>query len=365
MIDLTTVIFSQLPSVQNFMGVLFSELVNRRSLVVVLPPEISPEQVWASLREKLLLKDFHFEEIWLPKITGVSPVVGISELLNIEWPSSTPRTVLNFLINEGLPDIIQLAGFEELSQQLQHEWITFVKAWAEANQTRANYRTEPIPVVMILQARDLKHIPESDLYLAIHRWLKIPSALETHLTCRIIEPDTSQASLIKSQWREHVLPALAGNNLSLIEFLWNKLCTDVESILDHLTSYANECQWTTENLHTMRADEVIRVGGNRKKIETLPIAWYDLWANGLLIWTPEYGLELHPGALVLLGRKDLILHRLWRGQADLLLPLIDHARLLFCEHLLRLYGPEWPWRWHRPQSDEEYEAVKKNHLASR
>lgn len=41
-------------------------------------------------------------------------------------------------------------------------------------------------------------------------------------------------------------------------------------------------------------------------------------------------------------------HRLWRGQAALLLPFLDSIRLDLCAELTSLHGRDWPIRWKRP-----------------
>lgn len=88
-----------------------------------------------------------------------------------------------------------------------------------------------------------------------------------------------------------------------------------------------------------------------------------LWAHGALSWTLEFGLELHTAAMAVLGRDEEVKHRLWRGQAELLLPLIDHMRLMVCTDLAHSYGKNWPMRYGLPTSEEEKAAVQASPLA--
>lgn len=359
------IILRQIPSAQKFLDTVFDELIHRRSLVVLLPSEINSTPIWTILRERLLRRDFHIEEMWLPDFSGSSlPILAISEALNIDWSSDIASlTTSNFLAIEYLPDILQLSGFEELSEKDRNKWINFLKQWAEANHTRANHGHLPISLILITQAENFSDDNiQSNLYLAVHNWLKIPSALETHLVCRLMESDQFHSA--KSQWREYLLPALAGNNLLLIEYLWDSIYASIEVILEYLEQFAIKQGWRPNDLHSWGVQEFASSSNNYKKITNLPVRWYTMWAKGILIWTPEYGLELHPAALIVLGKKEEVLHRVWRGQADLLLPLIDHSRLILCDYLTRSYGRDWPIRWNRPESDEEYQAVKESPLAS-
>jgi len=66
------------------------------------------------------------------------------------------------------------------------------------------------------------------------------------------------------------------------------------------------------------------------------------WAVGLLQVTPEHGMELNAAGLCLLGRGAEVRHRLWRGQAAMLLPMLDDTRLKMCAQLTCDYRREWP-----------------------
>jgi hypothetical protein len=73
-----------------------------------------------------------------------------------------------------------------------------------------------------------------------------------------------------------------------------------------------------------------------------------------------------PSVVLWLCRIDqfqTVKHRMWRGQATLLLPFLDDLRLSACRHLTRTYGQQWPLRWQRPESSEELEAVANDPLA--
>jgi len=88
-----------------------------------------------------------------------------------------------------------------------------------------------------------------------------------------------------------------------------------------------------------------------------------LWAHGAAQATVEYGIEPHPAVLFVLDRRSELQHRLWRGQAELLLPTLDGIRLDVCSYLTRIYGPEWPVKWRRPDHPREEKAVLENPLA--
>ena len=151
----------------------------------------------------------------------------------------------------------------------------------------------------------------------------------------------------------------------LAEYLWEHLNNSFDELTKCLRSYGDALGWTPAALRQWGAEGLlINSSGNHNRRSLVPPARRRmLWAHGALSWTPEYGLELHPAALVMLGRREDLKHRLWRGQATLLLPLIDGVRLTLCKQLSLRYGDDWPVRWSQPASEEEIAAVRDNPMA--
>lgn len=90
----------------------------------------------------------------------------------------------------------------------------------------------------------------------------------------------------------------------------------------------------------------------------------ELWARGLLDQTPEYGIQVSPVALAALGEWHMLEHLLWRGQAALLLPILDELRLSICTELTNKYGPDWAWQWAKPLTDGEQRDARRDPLTS-
>lgn len=354
------------PSVQQFVNTLTSDLANKRSLVVLLPVGVDPAGIWSALRAELWKRDFEFEEMSLPTLPeGRAPVAALSEVLRVNWKSSDiPRTAANLMATGNLPDIVQLEGLEELPDTARRDWVMFLTQWARISQNMADRGRMPTALCMVVPAvAILPHIPESDVHLAVHWWWGFPSTLEIHLLCRL--GNESNAWGIVPRWREHLLPALVGNDVSLVECLWDCLHLNAEDLVDRLYSFAEQRGWEAKALRTWGAEELVVTSNYDHGHQPSPLSAQlrTLWAHGALCWTLEYGLELHTAALAILGRNEELRHRLWRGQAELLLPLIDHMRLKLCDHLTQSYGHDWPVRWHPPASSEEEAAVRNSPLA--
>jgi hypothetical protein len=324
----------QLPSVRRFFSVLADDLANRRSLLLLLPVGIEPEEIWAALRGELWRRDFTVAEVSLASVSkDATPVAVLSEALGIAWsPPDTPRTLGNLLATEPLPDVVLVEHLDHVSASTCQEWVVFLSQWTQACQTRADRGASSTALCMVLPATAvLPQPPESSVYLAVHWWWGFPSALEMHMLCRSRSEQDAWDPV--ARWREYVLPAQRG--------------------------------WTTETLKAWGAGEGMMAASRdyRHAQRLPPIEIRSLWAYGALGWTLEYGLELHTAALAVLERREELRHRLWRGQAELLLPRLDQIRLALCDYLTRKHGPEWPIRGHLPDSPEENAAVRHSPLA--
>ena len=166
-----------------------------------------------------------------------------------------------------------------------------------------------------------------------------------------------------TRWREYVVPALAGNDISLVGNLMelDVLC-DVQTINRYLQNFAEQRGWEATNLRTWGLEEEMSFHDTEYSLVP-PRSLRKLWAHGVVGWTLEYGLELHTAVLAVLGRQEELSHRLWRGQSELVLPLVDRTRLEVCKYLTSFHGPDWPVREYAPESPQEEEIVRKNPLA--
>jgi hypothetical protein len=364
-LTLPAVLF-QLPSVRRFFSILADDLANRRSLLILLPAGIEPEEIWAVLQAELWRRDFTVAEVSLAGIPRErTPVAVLSEALRIAWtPPDTPRTLGNLLATEQLPDIVIVEHLDQVSPRTCQDWVVFLSQWTQACQTRADRGASSTALCMVVPAVTvLPQPPESSVYLAVHWWWGFPSALEMHMLCRSSSEQDGWDPV--ARWREYVLPAVTGGDVVLATYLWDDLHMGMEGLLGRLCAFAAQRGWTAEALRTWGAGEgMMSASRDYRRIQRLPpVEIRSLWAHGAIGWTLEYGIELHTAALAVLKRREELQHRLWRGQAELLLPCIDQIRLALCDYLTRAHGPDWPVRGHLPESVEEDAAVRHSPLA--
>jgi hypothetical protein len=353
---LTNVLFKS-PGAIRFIAARYDDLAQERSLIVLLPDNLDPALLWAALRGELWRRDFLLREVVVNDLTDdAAPASALAQALGVQWPTYTmAHTATTLMSREGLPQIIHLDGMELLPPERQRRWLDLFTQWALAAQTVSASIGSPPSLCAVIPAHRLSvRLPQSQPKLAIQHWWGTLSALEVRLLCR--GEDGVDGAVI--QWREHMLSSLAGADLSLVEELW-EADLEMKSLLPRLSDFATRRGWTADSLSTWGAERWMMAPSlSHHGVEAVPSdASHDLWAHGALHWTPEYGTELHTAALALLGRREDVRHRCWRGQATMLLPLIDDLRLKVCADLSARFGGDWPVKWYRNGAPEEADLL--------
>lgn len=354
-----------LPSVRSFIAAISEDLMNGISTVALLPLGIDADKLWHNILNNLRRRSYAAEEVVVSDLRAPDGLASaLAERLGVLWATpTTSRTIGNLLRCDGLPEVVQLRGINDLVAAERPPWFRLIAQWAQASQNTAGGAQLPTALCVLLPAHSiLPHEIATDVRLAIHWWWGFPSALELRLLCRATprhHPGTP-----RSRWLEHVIPAISGSDLQLMQ--WVRGCDDLgpNNLLPFLRDLAEQQGWTQDQLREWGADGV-RSGGNGMQGQSAspPKFTWQLWARGSAGSTPEYGVELSAAALAALHRDKEVWHRLWRGEAELLLPLLDQARLVLCDHLTDRYGQEWPVKWSLPDRPEDEAAVRNNPLA--
>jgi len=276
----------------------------------------------------------HYKEIGEIKISsfkGKDPF----EILQTTYPDLSKYQYLEQMVEDDkLPDVILVSDFQKCLKEKQVEWVSAIKRWSEACRSTGSKRSFAIlsPAQIFCEI----NAPAPDIRLVYRNLIGFPSALETRMLCRLNSNELNHETL----WREYMISSLIGNDLLLGERLWDKifLCTD--EIINELCQYGMEKKWTKEVISSVLInnrpnplENPISISPQHSKFKYISL--------GISQYTPEYGEETHSAVLALLGQHREIIHRIWRAQAALMLPMIDDVRLRVCDFLIDNYGRDW------------------------
>lgn len=343
-------------SAMRLVSVLTDDLVQGRSLLALLPAGVSCERMRATLGGELRQRDCDVRTLYVDETpSGLPDHSYFAESLGVRWPAAeTQRTVENLLRCDGMPEVILCEGLERLGYEQVSVWMKLLTRWAEAAQ---GLERPPALCIIAPAALVLEHVPPTNVRLAVRWWWGVPSLLELRLLC---QDRLGQASPMcgGDTWREHMIPAISGCDVWLAADLWGPICSEEEAVYDALGAHAATRGWSAGVLSEWGAQTFIRGSQARNTYPRRPEKPFArLWAEGAAHYTREHGLELQTAALLTLGQHEAVRHRLWRGQASLLLPMVDGLRLQLCSRLTEIYGRRWSWRWIPPVKEKEYNAV--------
>jgi hypothetical protein len=338
-------------SVQRIADALVSE---RHSVIVVVPAPICVDLVGSRIYREFLPREPRVRRVVVRDVEDPLKIIAESEGVQYQG-KLTIKKLLSEMEKQLPPDersaILHIVKLEDTSPKTQQVWLQIFVQWAEAAQTRSAERLMTPALLLIMDARQFpQDFSSRNVFLQIF-WFGQLSSLEVQLLCRL-QAD-SEADSCLATWREQVLPDLVGTDLNLLEQLWEPIAyiRSVDNLTTHLREYAAGLGWE----ETADLETAFHLPSARY-VENLSASQRNLWARGMLYYTPENGWEFHSALLALMNRQREISHRYWRGQARLILPFIDHVRHSILSVLAKRYGKEWPSQWISPIHNPELEA---------
>lgn len=302
-----------------------------RSVFALSGPTIDPRR-WASLvRLDPSLRDF------LPVEVAVEPSRPPVELAGAALGIRCDRALVDDSV--ACPDwqYLVVEGLDDLPRADISAWAGFARRWAAASHARRSRGPCLPPLFVAAGALADVGPPPGDLLLETHAVHRAISELDVRVLVRARAGDQLE---VEDQWREHVLPPLVGNDLPLLDALWQPCLGELSTFEEAARVVAATRGWQGGGL----------LG---------PIGAADETA-GRAHFTPERGLEWNVCWALRDGRHGFS-RRLWRGQTGLLLPLVDAIRLHIAERLEAALGPGWATRW-PAASDDERVLVAQSHL---
>ena len=357
--DLEQLVYS-LPSTQTFVRSAIDVVVGGVK-IVLLPDNLSREMVGRLIRNHAEASNLEVRSLF--GRGNDNPVMAAANAMNVDWPSPrTLRTVENLLVCGNLPDILYVHRIGSA-----RTWSDFVVSWAAAYRCLHDSGAANLPTLCVIaKLRDFDFdLPQGDPNISVLWWWGFPSSLEIRLACRIAGDRHADDETTAVKWREYVLPALVGNDVQLAEHMWDLVSRGAETSVENLTEYWNQLE-DVKVRHPI--DECVgTVNANRATLDIgqgPPDALWHLWSVGAVVYTPEYGLELHPAFLAFAGRRTTVHHMVWRGQSELLLPLVNEIRLAICQDFTASFGNRWPVKWIPPRSEHELQEVNRSPLSA-
>ena len=327
-----------LPSIKRFHDTVTKELIDGRNVIAMFPPGFDTDNVWTSISARLWEKNLYGEQRDVSSQEQVpTDAWGLARWLEGREFPTAPGDLADSLINSNLPDVVNLTGLSRLQDADRINWIESIHNWSEVSRARmpAGERWFRFLIMVPADTIRIRELPKTDVLLDIRWWWGFPSSLELRLLCRELDSGEDE---IRTAWRECLISGIAPGDLMLADALWSEFPKTYQELSEQLTAYSNAffpCASLSKGSSNVGRSPRVRDG------DELPLVLYDDWEKGTIIGSHEFGVEPHPAALAKNGYHDQLEHRMWRGQAQFLMPLIDQVRLTTCSLLVKRLGNRW------------------------
>ncbi|MBI2941897.1 MAG: hypothetical protein HYY04_15820 [Chloroflexi bacterium] len=323
-----------LPSVRRFLTRVAEDLQAGNSVAVLLPPGIPDGLVWEWLGERLRRRD-RLAAVWDARSSGCVPPCPAALASAILGEAGSGARLGELLVRAEFPDVVRIVGIGDLPPPRQREWSALTQAWVRESAHVVGRLFGSRSICLIEPAATLPDgLASGASNLVAHWWWGFPSAAELRVLCR----ELLDSGGVKASWVECLIAGVAPGDLALAATLWEtqpEHVGDLEKVLREVSQ-------------ARRSDQVNRgigqacLGTSRAgKADAPPPRIRDDWSAGRVIVSCEHGIEAHPSLLAIENERVQLTRRIWRGQAESLLPAVDRVRLRTSSFLVGRYGPTW------------------------
>jgi len=343
-------------SVHLLLGQVGDDLTDGLSVVLLLPPGLDASLVRNWLDIQLERRDLRVCRLDLcrePSVPSDPAWIVQRALVTVRGdPSGHASTRLagaglaELLEQESCPEVIMLHGLGHIDQDRRRAWLELVWRWAEeVRRLVRRPRTRPgvcliEPASTILPALPGDGLPPpAEVLVRLRWWWAMPSVLELRERVRALSDARRD---VESAWRESLLAGVSAGDAPLADQLWDCCPRTLAELLEALRQIAlargiDPAPDTYEDEQRLCSLQARSAGAQPSP----PARWWEAWASGRVIASPEHGVEPHPALLALRGERARVAHVLWRGQSELVLTAVDRVRLGAARALSGVYGTRW------------------------
>lgn len=345
---------------ENLFAEIISDLEENITTVLLMPNGVDIREVESFLADSMreLSRMFSSSSLFLEQCESQSPVTALSEVFDVPWKDAfAPRTVEGLIQNGlGLPEIILLRTFDALKLASKDVWVHSILDFQEY---AVKFREKVPAFCFLASATDETVSPlTKQLGVKVRYWYnlctqaEIQAYFQRHLDRRFTEDEV---------WKMALLSSLVGARMELGVELEHVLDQGLDDIFRQMVQIALRVGWSAEDLRVRGIEQFLyRHCYTPLENPTTPREVRQLWALGLLDYQAEYGWEIAPWVLAVLGERHAFRYRVWRAQLGVVMPIINRLRLLVAQELVLNHGDIW-LTWSLPYEELEVELKNTRH----
>lgn len=318
-------------------------LLNGQNVIWAFPKTVDPSSVIRWMKESCAEEGYRVQEVDVRREV-TDPVLLLADAIldstKLETSKPDGRHDPVQLLVKKAPNVLVLRGIWDLDQTATHAWARLISRWTAHVQALFSDDVESktffIPTSDPSFADLVKYEPAM-LHRSYWGWI---GDVEMRVLARELAHARS-VTVSQRRWLETSFVGVAGSDLDLLQWLVDHFETSgsVAGIVTHLAEYGRRRGWDVLLQDEPELFEQVNIGSPMwvdsadAPLQEPPVRGRRLWIEGLLDKDRYEGFCLHSAAAALQGSAHVIEHRMWRGQARTLLPVLDAVRLELCQYL--------------------------------
>lgn len=314
------------------------DLCSGRSIIWLFPKTVKQEPLVQLIRDDFIRHDI-LGHVLKVEPNATLPGSYIAQQYGIATTPGQKIHAKDLVTNQGLPDVIIIQGLDILTYDELRIWAKFIVDWSQAAKVCDAIGNYPKALLFLTSCYDILKPIKTDVYLGVYWFWGYLSTQELQLLGRAsaLERGFSYEELL---WVQSVIVELAGCDPELLLWAIDNRNVTLENYLDVLNKFAIRRGWSSKWLLENTKGINVPLSSENLQRPDPPIHLRLLWQQGIIEWDTDNGVVMHSAALALLQDTLELEHRIWRGQAKSLLPILDGRRLEVCRFLNRNF-PEW------------------------
>jgi hypothetical protein len=343
-----------LPSFIALVDNIAARLAEVRCVVCVVGCTFDPDLIVQAAANHFVLRDRY------PFVVDASRAGTPARLLGEALGFDVEAILCGARITDVGGGVISVSNLDALAPEEQDLWAALVDRWGRRQQMARSAGEALLPSILLATTgRTLRKLPGEQVDVSVLGAVGTLTELELGLAVRLARDAADD--WVTATWRENILPAVAGPDLEIADACWMPCIGSIADVTTACREIGVSRGWTAPAVaKALSALETPRAA-NVNSLSQLAAALRSAWTMGAVAFTPENGFEPSVAAYALLERQVEIERRVWRGQARLVLPLVDRIRFELC----RALDDRLPSGWQLsppPKDEDEFEEVRRDPL---
>ncbi len=324
--------FWSLPGPSIYLERVLDALRSQKHVVLVIPARIRDKNPVAAVRAKVRTEGVgEVTRASVPVVKGVSPEALLCGALAL---SDAHLTMDEILSARNAPSrVVALDDLWGIDGEMREAWVHLLTSAGEHAQACGG---APFSLVALLDPS--LPLPKENVFLRLVRWwgvqrlVDVECAVERYFTANL------PRRAAETYWLRAACRGVACWDPDVAQMILEKRPLSVDDIVQCLGEDSNGIKLAVPPSTVM--DSFVPYG-HRVRAPEMDPNLSRLWKAGLVEWIDGSGIVVHSLALACHGGRNAIAKRLWQGQTEVLLPLVEHVRQAVLDWLNSAFGDTW------------------------